>query len=424
MNTTMKKVKARDELIRFAEEDTQQKFQNLSSVQQSHELTRFYVKQIHNRTKTEISDDELDLAIVDGASDLGCDLIYRDDNHVLIVQSKYRSQNSREKSEDISHFQSVFKRLIDPDLKANGQVLDQIANIDWASDQFTLVFISLGNLDNQAGAIASRQPHYPAEIPDLEMRCDWHYLDEQRLNEEYRSAIAYERGPSDKTVTLFPEGDRGSRGTSSIISLDAGQYRSVIMALDAKQIVNAYRHLGGESIFSLNIRNFIGNTITNKRIVKTATEAPTSFFLFNNGISCLCTALSDKKDRVEVTGLQVINGAQTVKALVNVSRGPRTPPEWNETPPIVLVRITEIPGGYGPAGQMREQITQFNNTQNVIKISDFRSNDPVQMGLKEQFSKIRYRGKQVDYQPKRPSLLTMVASIGIGTLGPQPNQTK
>jgi hypothetical protein len=268
MNTTMKKVKARDELIRFAEEDTQQKFQNLSSVQQSHELTRFYVKQIHNRTKTEISDDELDLAIVDGPSDLGCDLIYRDDNHVLIVQSKYRSQNSREKPEDISHFQSVFKRLIDPDLKANGQVLDQIANIDWASDQFTLVFISLGNLDNQAGAIASRQPHYPAEIPDLEMRCDWHYLDEQRLNEEYRSAIAYERGPSDKTVTLFPEGDRGSRGTSSIISLDAGQYRSVIMALDAKQIVNAYRHLGGESIFSLNIRNFIGNTITNKRIVK------------------------------------------------------------------------------------------------------------------------------------------------------------
>jgi len=174
------------------------------------------------------------------------------------------------------------------------------------------------------------------------------------------------------------------------------------MALDAKQIVNAYKSLGSESIFSLNIRNFIGNTVTNKRIMLTAQKNPLSFFLFNNGISCLCTSLIDHRDRVEVTGLQVINGAQTVKALVNVARASKsTPPEWNETPPIVLVRITEIPGGYGQAGQMRESITQFNNTQNVIKVSDFRSNDSVQMGLKEQFSKIRYRGKQVDYQPKR-----------------------
>ena len=237
MNASIKKVKAREEFIRFAEAETERKFQNLSTIQQSHELTRFYIKEIHNRTKTEISDDELDLAIVDGSNDLGCDLIYRDDNHVLIIQSKYRGQSSREKPEDISHFQSVFKRLFDPDLRANSQVLDQIAGIDWVNDQFSLVFISLGNLDNQAGVIAGKQPHYPAEVPDLEMRCDWHYLDEQRLNEEYRSAVAYERGPSDSAVTLYPQGPRGDRGTSSIISVDAGQYRSVIMALDAKQIV-------------------------------------------------------------------------------------------------------------------------------------------------------------------------------------------
>jgi AIPR protein len=50
---------------------------------------------------------------------------------------------------------------------------------------------------------------------------------------------------------------------------------------------------------------------------------------------------------------------------------------------------------------MRESITQFNNTQNVIKVSDFRSNDPVQLSLKDQFAKLKYEGKQVNYQPKR-----------------------
>ena len=138
------------------------------------------------------------------------------------------------------------------------------------------------------------------------------------INDEFRNAVAYERGPSDKMIKLFPEGDKGKRGTSSVINLDAGGYKSYIMALDANQIVNAYRALEGEALFSLNIRNFIGNTGTNKKIIETAKDTPSSFFLFNNGISCLCNKLDSHPDRLEVTGLQVINGAQTVKALVNI----------------------------------------------------------------------------------------------------------
>ena len=50
---------------------------------------------------------------------------------------------------------------------------------------------------------------------------------------------------------------------------------------------------------------------------------------------------------------------------------------------------------------MRDQVTQSNNTQNVVKVSDFRSNDTVQEHLKEQFEKIAYRGRRVAYVPKR-----------------------
>jgi hypothetical protein len=402
MSVEVKKAKARDELIRFAEEETQQKFHKLSSLQQSHELTRFYVKEIHNRIKTEISDDDLESAIVDGGSDLGCDLIHRDDNQVLIIQTKYRSSGNSEKSEEVSHFQAVFNRLLDPNLRANSQVLDQISTIDWLNDRFRLVFITLGSLKNQAGDLAELPPKYPASLPDLADRCEWLFIDESKLNDDFRNAVAYERGPSDKMIKLFPEGDKGKRGTSSVISLDASGYHSYIMALDANQIVNAYRALEGEALFSLNIRNFIGNTGTNKKIIETAKETPSSFFLFNNGISCLCNKLDSHPDRLEVTGLQVINGAQTVKALVNVVNNARgVPPQWANGAPKVLVRITEIPGGYGSSGSMRESITQFNNTQNVIKVSDFRSNDPIQLSLRDQFAKLKYGGRQVNYQPKR-----------------------
>ena len=202
----IKKTKARDELIRFAEEETEQKFHKLSGVQQSHELTRFYVKEIHNRIKTEISDDDLELAIVDGGSDLGCDLIHRDDNQVLIIQSKYRSSGNSEKPEEISHFRSVLNRLLDRNLRANQQVLDQISTIDWVNDRFRLVFITLGSLKNQAGDLADLPPDYPASFPDLADRCEWLFVDESKLNDEFRNAVAYERGPSEKLIKLFPEG--------------------------------------------------------------------------------------------------------------------------------------------------------------------------------------------------------------------------
>lgn len=412
MQKPEKKIKARDELIRFAEKETGASFHNLKATQQSQLLTKFYIKEVHNRTKTEISDEDLALAVVDGKNDLGCDLIHRDDGNVLIVQSKYRTANAREQPEDISHFQSVLTRLRAADLKGNSLVLDQISAIDWKNDEFTLVFLTTGSLKNQAGAVSRLPPHYPADVAELDARCEWHYLDEEGLNTEYRAALAYERGPSEKEISLYPFGAKGRRGASSIVSLTAGQYRSFIMALDANQIVNAYQQLDREQLFSLNIRNFIGNTATNRKIIETATQTPESFFLFNNGISCLCTRLTDHDDRIGVTGLQVINGAQTVKALVNAVRMAKgKPANWGDSPPLVLVRITEIPEGYGQSGAMRERVTQFNNTQNIIKVSDFRSNDPVQKHLKEQFASIRYQGKPVEYQAKRTDRVIRGAEV-------------
>jgi hypothetical protein len=48
------------------------------------------------------------------------------------------------------------------------------------------------------------------------------------------------------------------------------------MALDARQIIGAYEALGRDALFSLNIRNFIGNTATNKEIVITARKTRTT----------------------------------------------------------------------------------------------------------------------------------------------------
>jgi hypothetical protein len=175
------------------------------------------------------------------------------------------------------------------------------------------------------------------------------------------------------------------------------------MALDARQLIRCYQELDKDALFSLNIRNFIGNTGTNKAIIDTAEKNPQGFFLYNNGIACIASKITALDEYLEVTGLQVINGAQTVKALVNVDRIHQRNklPLWDTTMPIILTRITEVPDGYGTDGKVRERITQYNNTQNTIKISDFRSNDDVQIGLKEQFGDLWRKGRKVCYLAKR-----------------------
>jgi hypothetical protein len=84
------KLKARDELIRLTEKDLQTKFGSLNAKQQSVAATKFYVREIRNPVSSSIAEEDISFGVVDGANDLGCDFIYRDDGHVLIVQSKYR----------------------------------------------------------------------------------------------------------------------------------------------------------------------------------------------------------------------------------------------------------------------------------------------------------------------------------------------
>jgi Integrase core domain/AIPR protein len=316
-----KKIKARDEFMHFAANLTDQKFGNLNAVQQSYALTQFYIREIRNRLRSEIADEDLQFAIVDGSNDLDCDLIHRDDKQVLIVQARYRGHGATEPAEKISHFQGVLKRLADPKLKANNKLKDQISSIDWKNDVFELVYVTFGKLDNQARKISEQKPNYPDSVSDLDQRCSWTYLDESNLNEELRSALAVSNEVSDKKITLYPVGQKRSRGAASIIEVEAGEHRSIILALDARQIIRAYQELHRDALFSLNIRNYIGNTSTNTAIIKSAEMLPEQFFLFNNGISCLCTNMNVHDDAFIIVRLD-----RRDLAWINVTTNPTA--EW------------------------------------------------------------------------------------------------
>ena len=397
MTTGTTKPKARQRYTEFVKERLGKELGQTNSRERSHALIRFYIEEIHNPIRTSISPEDTEIGLVDGPGDLGADFIHKDDNVVTIIQAKYLQRGDSVPQEDVENFLSIFMRITDPLYARHNHLDDVLSQIDYARDSFHCVFVCLGSIAGQAAVQSTQDPVIPTHVQSLGDRIDYEFLDETGLNTSFRNALLFSTGIPDE-CTLVAAGETGHR--ASVAQIVASDRTTYILPVGAKQLVDLYNRFR-DSLFTLNIRNFIGNTITNRKMISTATDESAMFFLYNNGISCLAThvRVAETGDRLSAEGIQIINGAQTVRSLVRAAG--RTSSFMGIDEPMVLVRITEVPDGYHEDGRFRTEIIRYNNTQNVIKASDFRSNDPVHAALRRQFSQIQRGGKKVEYIAKR-----------------------
>ena len=122
-----------------------------------------------------------------------------------------------------------------------------------------------------------------------------------------------------------------------------------------------------------------------------------NFFYYNNGVSVICTVFefNETTSLMNAENFQVINGAQTIGSLRQV---PNLSSDVE-----VLIRITEGESVKTERG-FNANVIKFNNTQNIFKSSDFRSNDPIQLWIEKKFLELRPRGsieKRIQYLRKR-----------------------
>ena len=151
-------------------------------------------------------------------------------------------------------------------------------------------------------------------------------------------------------------------------------------------------------LFSLNIRDYVGDTSTNKGIVQTALDIPENFLFFNNGVSAVASNIEadDASGTLRCKRFSIINGAQTVRSLRKSQAKDRKGVLKNVR---VLLRILDF--SIAKEHDFLTNVTKYNNTQNAVKISDFRSNDPVQKDLTRKFDGITRNGKRYWYKNKR-----------------------
>jgi hypothetical protein len=324
--------------------------------------------------------DEVDLSdyVTAGKDDLSIDGLLFDqvNRQVAIVQTTWVNKLTDDLREKASHF---FNRLpnwmnLSEVEKGNEKVRQLLfdASLDPTTQRIGLFFVLNVPVpaDHRLRVIAREaQESYADRGWDVECivldRNDLARLAQELANARSQSVVpAVSFRISADRQFIFPE-----------------EPRVLVCAIKGNELAAVYNRQGvRNNLFNGNIRLALTSGKINPTIQKTAQdpEEGGSFFYFNNGVTATCTSFSiDAKNEVTAKNMQVVNGAQTVNALAKALRSKPNDAVY------VMLRLIETGEAYRNKSNFAENITRYQNTQNPVRLSDFFSNEPLQLWLRD-----------------------------------------
>lgn len=345
-------------------------------------------------------DTDADDAVVQ-RRDLKADIVFEDTsaNHMCIGQSKMIAWGAPVDESEVVDFFSRHQLYSDRDwVKKHGSEAAASALADYGermkvSWSVAYYFLTTGTASSRVcEAVASMQQ----EAIRRTLNIRYSLLDLGRLKDYYLQAESLDQSPPKEVTLHLPMGRFFSMQTprpTVVVALKGNVLRSLAKG----------KH---QSVFSWNIRGYLGSRGINAQIAETATSTPDDFFYFNNGVSAICTDFAFvNKNEIRIWDLQIINGAQTVNSLAEA-------PENSAIE--VLFRLTKTEDVKTEKG-FNQRVIQYNNSQNVVKLSDFRSNDRIQHFLESAIWDATPRGplQKVQYLPKRTVKRRKGAAVAI-----------
>ena len=196
-----------------------------------------------------------------------------------------------------------------------------------------------------------------------------------------------------------------SVSTSEGFNISATDWKAFITTIPADWLYSLFKQYESK-LFSANIRGYLGSRNAdaniNNGIKQTAQDDPDHFCVFNNGITAITHDFQydSSGQTLEITGISIVNGAQTTGAIGNLAASPSAKARI-QARFIVCSNPSTI-----------KSVIRYNNSQNKVEAPDFRSNDSVQSRLVIEFSNITEaeylggrRGGSEDVIRRRANLL-------------------
>ncbi|WP_051408645.1 AIPR family protein [Sediminibacterium sp. C3] len=327
--------------------------------------------------------------ITDGQDDASCDIIFENKDNFgrkvfYVVQSKWNSESNVKGASGVT--KEIKACLSDFTIIARGKKTTSTININFnkkyeellehisTSGETKFIFLTLakGKHDAQDNINAFNED-YPFEIINID-----------RLKRDYVEMV-YKGAKTHNPIETpyIPKGNIEIEFIQDNNIFIEGPYISYILLVRPKLIFELFSKYGF-ALFYNNIRNPLFKSNFNENIASTIKDNPFQFWYFNNGV----TAISDHinkirtgSKKVTVTGLQIINGAQTVFSIYNSYKN-ASPSDRAKMDSDAVISFRLLKSG---GKDFDLNVTRYTNSQNPVSERDFHANDEIQIQLQNDF---------------------------------------
>lgn len=332
-----------------------------------------------------LTDEEIDQAILDGSNDYGIDAAFVIEGEgdgrpqAVVLQSKYTDLESKmENRFPGADFQKICNAITDLLLRPpsdKSYVNSKVGNFSRDFHSLKNPEILIVPLSNNLGLHADSIEFFEDFVSRNNAGGDF-----IRLHEINLVTLAKALAPAKSrtiTSTLKLEG--------KYFTFATGSAKTVVGKISGSRIAQL-RDEEGEDLFDQNVRGFKGLNDVNKAIRETAESEETGplFFYLNNGITIICKKMKwlDKEEspEIEVEDLQIVNGGQTTRTLWRAYQSGKLNKNVS-----LLIKIIET-----DEEKLLDNVTEATNTQNPVSSRDLRSNDYIQKQIEDVFKQKNY----------------------------------
>jgi hypothetical protein len=358
---------------------------------------------------------ELEEFITEGNDDSSCDLIFTNKDQsgkevYYVVQAKWFVKQNINKAKEIT--KEVKACLSDFRLIISGKKEsehNQQFNVQYQkflihkrnNGKIKFIFLALCN-----GKINIKEhiDDFISNLVSFEL-IDFYKLKEQYIEIEYKGVKTH--NPIETPYIPKTEFELEFK-QNQVIYIDR-PHKSNIFIIKPKEVYLMFEKYG-QSLFYKNIRNPLPNSLFNSAIKNTISNNAINFWYYNNGITAITTKIDDfhkENTKVTITGIQVINGAQTVYSIYESYKyATDDVRERMDQNALITFRVVESGGD-----DFDLQVTRFTNSQNPISERDFHSNDEVQKRIQFDF----FKHTNVWFETRRGEFRKKIKGISILT---------
>ncbi len=335
------------------------------------------------------------LNITEGDDDTSCDIIFSTFDNigkkiVYVIQAKWKSKKNCTEKLDSTAFKAT---LDDFKLVYSGQKQFSSKNENFnrqyeelkqhlaANEYVKFVYLTLCQTNP---SVSENVEQFKKQNADLEI------IDIERLRRDFiemrykqiqpQNPLEYDYNPENEVITLAIEQLDIEK---NFLQVDA-PFLSYTFLVRPKTIHDLFEKYGFK-LFFWNIRNPLIASSYNHQIEQSLKDSSSFFWYYNNGITAITQRLPKRINttakQIEITALQIINGAQTVYSIYQAYKNARNG-EKNAINDNALISFRLIQGIGNRDFEL--DVTRYNNQQNPTEPRDFWANDPVQARLQNE----------------------------------------